>query len=289
MIMEQLGRELGRAQCDVVLGELDYLLGDHALAEKELQEAITPFEHAQDSVGRGQCLILLALLSLARDQVATARTHLTSARRDFERIGYRLGVAQCDIGLAHVDRRSGEGEAARARAQNALAAFRLQGTPRGQASALRLMAMASIDVGDLVEAERRGREALAVYEQLGDPWGLVESRLILAQVGLARGSPDARTWFDSCDISAVQESEPKQHWHLTNAWLAQREGRIDDAVEQIEGARAAMTTGLGDQAKQLLARLSSLMWPEAVRERVRAACTLEPAAADSKSAGSQAR
>ena len=45
-----------------------------------------------------------------------------------------------------------------------------------------------------------------------------------------------------------------------------------------------MTTGLGDQTKQLLARLSSLMWPEAVRERVRAACTLEPPAPDSKPA-----
>ncbi|MCU0694130.1 MAG: hypothetical protein MUF54_22285 [Polyangiaceae bacterium] len=275
-MMSELQAEWGRAQCDVVLGELDYLLGDHASAVERLENALGPLDRAQDILGRGQCLILLALIRMGQNDCERARRHLIEARQGFDRIGYRLGTAQCDVALAHADHRSGEIDSARARAQNALASFRMLGTPRGQSGALRVMAMAAIDAGDLVDAEQRARDARELYERIGDPWGLVESQLLLVQVSLAGGSPDARERLQSCDISTVQEHEPLQHWHLTHAWLACKEGRFEDALGHLEAAKQALQGGgLADHALQLTGRLALMPWPEALRPRVKQALMTE--------------
>jgi serine/threonine protein kinase/tetratricopeptide (TPR) repeat protein len=268
-MMNRLQDAWGRAQCDVVLGELDYLLGDHELARQELEQAIAPLEQAQDVLGRGQCQILLALIELGTNDCNSSRRHLISARQGFDRIGYRLGTAQCDVALAHADHRSGEVESARARGQNALSSFRLLGTPRGQTAALRVMAMAALDAGDLNDAEARAKEALALFEQIGDPWGLAESGLLVAQVALARGAPEARDLVNAIDIESVQEREPLQHWHLTKAWLAARDGLFEEAADHLEKAKETLSDGrLGDHALQLSARVSALPWPEAYKERV---------------------
>ena len=217
----------------------------------------------------GQCLILLALIAIARNDPSAAREHLSDARRGFDRLGYRLGTAQCDIGLAHADHRCGELEAAKARGHNALAAFRMQGTPRGQTAAFRVMAMAEIDGGELNEAEQHARECKALFDQMGDPWGIVESQLLLAQVALARGAPEAEQLVAECDVSAIQEKEPVQHCHLTRAWLACRQHRFLEAVEEIELATSSMPGGgLADHSFQLYVRLVAMPWPEELRERV---------------------
>lgn len=273
-MMEMLGRPIGVAQCDVVLGELDYLLNNYERARTHLQRALEPFEQAQDAIGKGQCLIMLALMEIASGDCDEARRHLTSARRDFDRIGYRLGTAQCDIGLAHADHRSGELDSARARAQNALASFKLLGTPRGQAGTMRVMAMVGIDTSDLAEAEKRAHDALAIYERMGDPWGIAEAKLLIAQVALARNSPDARERVEDCDITGVQEREPMQHWHLTQAWLAYREGNHEQALAHLEAGREVMGEHLGDHSKQLFTRLAGMLWPEPLRDRVRQACLI---------------
>ncbi|PIE06006.1 MAG: hypothetical protein CSA75_01790, partial [Sorangium cellulosum] len=271
-IMDQLQDSWGRAQCDVVLGELDYLLGDHELAKQELEQAISPLECAQDSLGRGQCQLLLALVDLGANDCDSSRRHLIEARQGFDRIGYRLGTAQCDVALAHADHRSGEVDSARARGQNALSSFRLLGTPRGQTAALRVMAMAALGAGDLSDAKNRATEALALFEKIGDPWGVVESRLLVAQVALAKGEPNARDILAAIDINSVQEREPLQHWHLTKAWLATKEGDFDAAVQHMEEAKKALDGGrLGDHAWQLSGRLSGVPWPDALRARVKAA------------------
>jgi hypothetical protein len=131
------------------------------------------------------------------------------------------------------------------------------------------MAMAALDAGDLADAEQRATEALELFEQIGDPWGLVESRLLVAQVALARGTPDARALVESIDIESVQEREPLQHWHLTKAWLEAKEGQFELALTHLENAKNALQGGrLGDHALQLTARLSSMPWPESLKSKV---------------------
>ena len=44
-----------------------------------------------------------------------------------------------------------------------------------------------------------------------------------------------RRW---CDAIRLDEVEPKQHRHLTRAWLAQKEARWTEAAQEIDKARA---------------------------------------------------
>lgn len=276
-IMGRVQNAWGRAQCDVLLGELDYLLGNHEQARKHLEKAIPPLEQAQDVLGRGQCEVLLSFIELGVNNLQASRQHLLTARQEFDRIGYRLGTAQCDVVLAHTDHRDGEVQAARARGQNALASFRLLGVPRGQAAAVRVMAMAALQAGELSDAQQNALTAIELYEQLGDPWGIAEGQLLVAQVALARSDPEAAALLKAVDIDSVQEPEPRQHWHLTSAWLAAQQGDFELALQHLHQAKHTYHDGrLADQALQLAARVQALRWPEAYKQRLSEACLKPP-------------
>jgi hypothetical protein len=60
----------------------------------------------------------------------------------------------------------------------------------------------------------------------------------------------------------LDEAEPRQHRHLTNAWLAQRQARWNDAAAEIDRARAAFgdKARCGDHTPHLLTRFSKLHW-----------------------------
>jgi hypothetical protein len=131
-----------------------------------------------------------------------------------------------------------------------------------------------MDEGDLSDCELRATAALEIYERMGDPWGIVESKLLLAQVALVRNAPDARERVEACEIAGVQEREPMQHWHITQAWLAYREANHEQAIAHLEAAREVMGDHLGDHSKQLFMRLAGWLWPEPLRERVKAACQI---------------
>jgi hypothetical protein len=127
--------------------------------------------------------------------------------------------------------------------------------------------------------------AFKIYERLRDPWGDLEARLLLAQVALAKGDDGADSLVAACDGAVLDEAEPRQHRHLTRAWLAQRRGRWADAAAEIDAARGAFLVGgpdgeprtprgrtakalasaeaasrTGDHTPHLLTRLSRLEW-----------------------------
>jgi hypothetical protein len=205
------------------------------------------------------------------------RTLLGDARAEFDGIGYRLGIAQCDVALGHADHRALDFASARARALAARASFREVQNPRGEAACERLLAMIALDADDYDAADAHSRVGFRIYERLQDPWGELESRLLLAQVGLARGDSRAESLVAACDRVVLDEAEPRQHRHLTRAWLAQQQGRWNDAAAEIDAARAAFVVAspspegggvraaearsrTGDHTPHLLMRLSRLDW-----------------------------
>ena len=98
--------------------------------------------------------------------------------------------------------------------------------------------MIALDGGDPSVAEEHARAAGSIYMRLSDPWGEVETRLLLAQIALDRGdADDARDHLIACEAVALIEAEPKQHRHLTLAWLAYHEGRFNDAARELDAAR----------------------------------------------------
>jgi serine/threonine protein kinase len=259
---EQLGDEKGWAQAQVVLGEIDYLLGDHAGARDMLIDAAARCSTVGDPLGRAQCLILLALTKTAVGAHRRARELLSEARTEFDNIGYRLGIAQCDVVLAHAEYRANELDAARGHALSARAALRELQNPRGEAACERLLAMIALDADDFAATWAHAQVALKIYDRLQDPWGQLESRLLLAQVGLARGDESARRLVYDCERIVLDEAEPRQHRHLTLAWLAQREARWADAAAEIDRAREVFGDRLrcGDHTPQLLHRFAKLVW-----------------------------
>lgn len=259
---EQIDDDAGRAQAQVVLGEIDYLLGDHAQAKKTLVDALERCGKVGDALGRAQCLILLALIDTALGVYTRARELLLEARREFDAIGYRLGIAQCDVALGHADHRAAEMGKGRARALAARAAMRELQNPRGEAACERLLAMIALDTDDFAAAAAHANVCVKIYAKLQDPWGELESRLLIAQVALAKDEPDAGKLVAECDRIVVDEAEPKQHRHLTRAWLAQRESRWSDAALEIDRARTAFSDRArsGDHTPYLLARFSKMMW-----------------------------
>ncbi len=259
---EELKDERGHAQALVVLGEIDYLLGEHARARAVLAEASQRCEEVSDSLGRAQCQILLAMIETAVGGFRRAANLLLEARSIFDGIGYRLGLAQCDVVLGHADHRGGEMDAARSRSLSARAAFRELQNPRGEAACERLLAMIAIDTEDYAAARMHSEVAAKIFERLQDPWGDLEARLLLAQVALAEGDPQAETLARECEKIVLDEAEPRQHRHLTLAWLAQREARWNDAANEIDRARAAFgdKTRCGDHTPQLLVRFARMRW-----------------------------
>jgi eukaryotic-like serine/threonine-protein kinase len=268
---ERLGDEQGRAQAQVVLGEIDYLLGDHVRAKGELLDASARCSATGDMLGRAQCLILLALTETAAGGRQRARALLNEARTEFERIGYQLGLAQSDVALGHVEYRAFNVSAARAHALTARASFRELQNPRGEAACERLLAMVALDKDDFDAASSHADVAAKIFVGLQDPWGKLEAKLLLAQIALARGDPKASSLVAACDTIHLDEAEPRQHRHLTRAWLAQREERWENAEEELELARIVFGgdwAQTGDRTPALLKRLAQLEWSAPMRAKI---------------------
>lgn len=272
-IFDELGEEHGQAQCEVVIGEIDFLLGDHASARQVLSHASERFLRSGDWLGRAQCLLLQGWVEQAGGSPAFARELMRTARADFDAIGYRLGIAQCDLTLAHADHRAGDLASARAGALNARQSFRDLANPRGEAGSERLLAMIALDAGSASAADEHAQSAGGIYARLCDPWGEVETRLLFAQIALDRGDANsARDHLIACEAFALAEAEPKQHRHLTLAWLAYHEGRFQDAGREIDQARAAFKDAVrtADHTPQLLERFARMGWPKPASSRIAA-------------------
>lgn len=270
-LFEEVGDDHGRAQCEVTLGEIDYLLGDHARARNLLAAASVRFLAAGDRLGRAQCLLLQCFVEQAGGSPARAREMARDARREFESIGYRLGMAQCDVAIGHSDHREGKLEAARKLALACRQTFRDLAIPRGEAAAERLLAMIALDAEDVDGAEAHARAAAELFDRLADPWGRVETGVLIAEVALCRGEAEiARAQLIAAEAVALAEAEPKQHRHLTLAWLAYHEGRFQDAARELDQARAAFKdiSRTGDHTPQLLERFARMRWPRPAQGRI---------------------
>jgi hypothetical protein len=130
--------------------------------------------------------------------------------------------------------------------------------------------MIGIDTNDLAAATAHATVALKIFERLQDPWGELEARLLLAQVALAQGDPRAEELVARCQAISLDEAEPRQHRHLTIAWLRQKQGDWADAAKEIDEARAAFgdRARCGDHTPQLLARFSKMAWQGAALSKI---------------------
>src|SRR5882724_1056715 len=62
---DQLSDAAGRAECELVLGEIDYVRGQHDESRSWLDQASRHYAELKDPLGHGQCQVLLGLIELA--------------------------------------------------------------------------------------------------------------------------------------------------------------------------------------------------------------------------------
>jgi tetratricopeptide (TPR) repeat protein len=231
---ESIGDLPGRAECEVVLGEIDYLRGQHDAARAWLKQAARNFAKIPDPLGHGRSLVLLGLTDLGGGN----RGH-----------------------LAH---RGDELENALALAERGRTMMRDLKNPRGEAACQRLLSMIAFDTQDLMRSREHALAASAIYDQMGEPRGQVEASLLLAQVALATGNPAASELIRACEAIGLLEAETRQHLALSQSWLFYTQGQYEAATNALIIARAVFgdLARTGDHARQLLGRLAEFAWPK---------------------------
>jgi tetratricopeptide (TPR) repeat protein len=261
---ESIGDLPGRAECEVVLGEIDYLRGQHDAARAWLKQAARNFAKIPDPLGHGRSLVLLGLTDLGGGNRARARQMFDAAYEEFERVGYRLGVAECEIARGHLAHRGDELENALALAERGRTMMRDLKNPRGEAACQRLLSMIAFDTQDLMRSREHALAASAIYDQMGEPRGQVEASLLLAQVALATGNPAASELIRACEAIGLLEAETRQHLALSQSWLFYTQGQYEAATNALIIARAVFgdLARTGDHARQLLGRLAEFAWPK---------------------------
>jgi tetratricopeptide (TPR) repeat protein len=265
---DQLGDNAGRAECEVVLGEIDYFRGQHEAARTWLRQAARHFSKLPDPLGHGRCLVLLGLTDLAGGKQTRAQQMLDDAHEQFEKIGYRLGIAECQIALGHLAHRADQLDEALARAERARKLMQDLKNPRGEAACQRLLSMIAFDTGDFMRSREHALSASALYDQMGEPRGQVEASLLLAQVALATKNPVAGELIRACEAIGLVEAETRQHLLLSKAWLGHTENHIEEATGELLNARLAFgdPRRTGDHTRQLLGRLSLVTWASDARK-----------------------
>lgn len=209
-------------------------------------------------------MLLLCWIAHSEGRTNRARRLTLEARGDLERSGYRPGLAETTLLLAYIEHRVSNFFGAMKGAQEALALFEALGMPRGTASCERLLAMIAIDTDDLDAAEVHASRSLRLHQMLVEPSGQSEAELLLAQAHLARGElEEARALLDGIGAKFGEERGPKQHYLLSEAWLALEQGAVEEAHRALGGAANcfAELSQAGEHTSQLLARLSRLRWP----------------------------
>ena len=178
---EKLGDLAGRAQAEVVLGEIDYLLGDHTRGRATLKKAVERCTEVGDVMGRAQSLILLALIEEAvgafergRELLGRARASSTaSATASGRNAIWRSATPITAASTFPEPRAHARPVAARCRARV------------GEARCERLLAVVAL-ITTATTPPFHARVAFKIYERLQDPWGELE-QLLVAQVALAKG------------------------------------------------------------------------------------------------------
>jgi serine/threonine protein kinase/tetratricopeptide (TPR) repeat protein len=267
---ESIGDQPGRAECELVLGEIDYLRGQHDSARTWLKQAVRHFSKIADPLGHGRGLVLLGLTDLASGRRARAKQLFDAANEEFEHVGHRLGVAECEIVRGHLAHRSDSLDEALGYAERARKMMQDLKNPRGEAACQRLLSMIALDTHDLMRSREHALAASAIYDQMGEPRGQVEASLLLAQVALATKNMVANELIRACEAIGLVEAETRQHLLLSKSWLLHSQGHYDEACAELGAARIAFGESLrtGDHARQLVTRLAQLAWPKDGRKLI---------------------
>jgi tetratricopeptide (TPR) repeat protein len=153
------------------LGMIQLGLGEHDLAEENLQKALQIHMGQKDQQGEAAVLQALASIDMMQGHWDSARPRLARSLELAREAKDRAGEAVLLFNLADVDRETGELARATEELDCALAITRDLGDRKGMAASLHGLGMISSQAGEMEMATEHFREALQVYQELKDQAG----------------------------------------------------------------------------------------------------------------------
>jgi class 3 adenylate cyclase/tetratricopeptide (TPR) repeat protein len=269
---------LGRAESLTALRRLEDARDDIDLVMAEAIEA-------GDRCHEAMALTILGNVEQSESNLSGSEEHLTQAVELFEAEDDRLGAAGARRLLGMTRLFAGDPNGARAAAAEALEGFRVGGDRRGQAWALQSLAWIAFTEGDTGTSEDYSLKSANLFNEIGDLGGVGWALGLLAWVRYFQGNLAEAGQL--ADQLIGESREMGDRWALAmiltlqasvRLWL----GRPDEAIEPAMEAqrlfsdlndslglhqsgnplaRALIAGGRVDEARQLVARITSTTIP----------------------------
>ncbi|MCE9577624.1 MAG: protein kinase [Deltaproteobacteria bacterium] len=219
--------------------------GDVARNLAEVERAAACFDRAGDRRNACVRRERLGYAHLELGQHALAERTLTDAMTTAQQLGLRNVVATARHNLGLVLSRLGRHAQARAVEEEAVIAFRASRNRRMEGASLEYLALILLAAGDLAAAEAAGRQALAVASAPPVlPLNQAEAWSILARILLARGSLDEAARLAIAGVEQLERlggiDDGEAFIRLTHADALRAVGRIDEADAILALARARL-------------------------------------------------
>ncbi|KAE9408390.1 TPR-like protein [Gymnopus androsaceus JB14] len=241
---ENIGNELGVADCLHKLGEIHCIQSQYSQAVEKLTDARTQFDKIGDHRGATQCLQRLGDLHSMKNEYSQAVEKLTNARTLFEKIGDQLGAAQCLGSLGHIHYMRGEYPQAIEKLTDAKIQFEKIGDQLGAAQCLRSLGDVHYMQGEYPRAMEKLTNAKIQFEKIGHQLGAAQCLRSLGDVHYMQGEyprameklTDARSQFEKIgdQLGAAQCLTRLGNIHYDQGEYPQAMEKFTDARTQFE-------------------------------------------------------
>ena len=225
------------------LGTVLYFLGSYEGARSHLEKALAARRALGDRRGEAITLGNLAGVYHALGDFSRCKELGEQVLAVYQALGDRRNEAQALSNLGSAYHSLGELKVAQGYYQQAMALFRTIDDRRGEALTAENLGLVLHDLGDDGAARRYCEQALAIEREIGDRQGeaYALTYLGLALEGLGELGAAAEAYREAAAIrTEIGQEGPALYDRVGLARIAAKQGRVEEAVAQVEAALAWM-------------------------------------------------
>jgi len=225
------------------LGTVLYFLGNYEGARSHLEKALAARRALGDRRGEAITLGNLAGVYHALGDFSRCKELGEQVLAVYQALGDRRNEAQALSNLGSAYHSLGELKVAQRYYQQAMALFRTIDDRRGEALTAENLGLVLHDLGDDEAARRYCEQALAIEREIGDRQGeaYALTYLGLALEGLGKWEAAAEAYREAAAIrTEIGQEGPAFYDRVGLARIAAKQGRVEEAVAQVEAALAWM-------------------------------------------------
>jgi len=259
-VHEELGDRTSAARANLGLGNLYSNIGDMPLALEHYRRALQLQEELGDQAGAAHSIGNLGIVYMATGDFPQAVEHYRRALRMHEEVNDRAGAANvtCNIGVVYM--KTGDYPQALEHFQHARQLHEKIGNRPGAAIDIGNMGNVYKATGDLAQALEHYRRALQIHEDIGNRAIASNVTGNIASVLLKMNrDEEAAELLEHQSSMLMDHPGARAGYHSNKAILAEHEGDLDEAWDQLQQALAVVIeTGERDQMAECHEKLREL-------------------------------